>query len=108
MNIRLFGDCVLVELEPEKATLRSGIVLPGPAPVRVARVLRVGPGRRDKKGRLIRMQLEIGDRFPFFKAATDTKQGRALAAKLPEDVRLVRETDVLFVLEPGYDPEITV
>jgi co-chaperonin GroES (HSP10) len=107
MNVRLFNNYVLVELEPERPA-RSGILIAGPAPVRIARVLAVGPGRRDKKGRLIRMQLQVGDRFPFFKAAADTVQGRALAQRLPEDQRIVRENDVLFVLEPGYTPEVTV
>lgn len=108
MKVRLFNDYVLVELEPEPPALQSGIILPGPAPVRIARVLGVGPGRRDKKGRLIRMQLKEGDRFPFFKAAADTAQGKALAQRLPEDQKIVRESDVLFVIEPGYTPEVTV
>lgn len=104
---RLRGDWIRVELEklPEKS--KGGIVLVGARPVRIARVLQTGPGRRGRKGQLIPMGLKLGDRFPFFKAAADTQQGRQLGMLLPDGQELIRESDVLFVIEEG-DIEVTI
>lgn len=106
--MRLLHDWVLVELEPPRRQTKGGLHLVGPDPVRIARVVGVGPGRRDKKGRLRPTQVKVGDRFPFFKAATETKQGRLLAEKLPEGQELVRESDILFVIEGDGDVEVTL
>ncbi len=107
-EIRLRGDWVLVELEPERTRTRNGVIHLGPDPIRTARVLAVGPGRLTrKKGQPIPTGLKPGDRFPFFKAATETKQGLELSLRLPEGQELVRAKDVLFVIEEG-DPEITL
>jgi len=108
MKLRLQSDYVLVELEPARETLRNGLFRPGPDPVRIARVLATGPGRFDKKGRRVKMQLKAGDRFPFFMAVTETKMGRSLAKALPDSVSILRESDVLFVIENGADIEVTV
>lgn len=104
---QLRSDWIRVELEPAPERSRGGIVLVGARPVRIARVLQTGPGRRGRKGQLIPMGLRIGDRFPFFKAAADTQQGRQLGELLPEGQELIRESDVLFVIEEG-DVEVTV
>jgi co-chaperonin GroES (HSP10) len=65
----------------------------------MAEVLAVGPGRRNKKGKLIPTQVKVGDRFPFFKGASETRQGHALAMLLDENEALLLESDVLFVAE---------
>jgi len=101
------SDWVLIELEPEKK--QNGLIFrPGPAPVRTAIALAVGPGRTTKKGKLIPCEVKVGDRFPFFKAATETGQGRKIAERLPEGQEMIRESDVLFVYEEGADYEVTV
>lgn len=101
------SDWVLIRLEPEKKS--SGLIVrPGPAPVRTAVALAVGPGRVTKKGKLIPCALKVGDRFPFFKAATETGQGKKIAERLPEGQEMIRESDVLFVFEDGSDYEVTV
>lgn len=104
---RLRSDWVRVELEPEKKVSPGGIIFTTARPVRIAVVLQTGPGRRGKKGQLIPMDLKIGDRFPFFKAAADTRQGRSLGELLPDGQELIRESDALFVIEEG-DPEISL
>lgn len=97
--IELRSDWILAELEPEPPP--EGIVRVGPEPVRVARVLQTGPGRRTRRGTLIPMDVRVGERVPFFAAAADTAAGRALRARLSEHQVLLRESDILFVLESG-------
>lgn len=104
---RLRSDWIRVELEPEAKASRGGILFTTARPIRIARVLQVGPGRRGRKGQLIPMELKIGDRFPFFVAAAQTQQGRQLGMLLPEGQELIRESDVLFVIDEG-DIEVNV
>lgn len=99
MKLRLLHDWVHVRIEPARTQTQGGILLVGPAPIRMAEVLAVGPGRRDKKGELRPTQLRIGDKFPFFKGASETRQGHALAMLLEENEALLLESDVLFVAE---------
>lgn len=99
MRIRLFHDWVHARVEPAATQTPAGIVLVGAQPIRTAEVLGVGPGRRDSKGRLTPTQLKVGDKFPFFKAASETRQGYAFSLLLEENEVLVRESDVLFVAD---------
>lgn len=104
---RLFDDWIRVELEPAPEKSRGGVVLVGSVPVRIAKVLQTGPGRRGRKGQLIPIGLKVGDRFPFFKAAADTQQGQQLGMLLPDGQELIRESDVLFVIDEG-DVEVSL
>lgn len=99
MKLRLLHDWVHVRVEPARTHTPGGFVLVGPEPIRMAEVLAVGPGRRNKKGKLIPTQVKVGDRFPFFKGASETRQGHALAMLLDENEALLLESDVLFVAE---------
>lgn len=105
---RLRGDWIRVELEPMPEKPKGSIILTGAVPIRKAKVLQVGPGRRGRKGQLIPMGLKVGDRFPFFMAAADTQQGRQLGMLLPEGQEYIRESDVLFVIEGDGDVEVTI
>jgi chaperonin GroES len=99
MKLRLLHDWVLARVEPAPAVSPGGIVLVAVQPIRNATVLAVGPGKRNSKGVLTPTQLRVGDTFPFFKAAAETKQGYQLALLLEDNEVLIRESDVLFVLE---------
>jgi len=99
MKIRLWHDWVHVKIERARTQTAGGILLVGPEPIRMAEVLAVGPGRRDKKGKLKPTQLKVGDKFPFFKAASETRQGHALAMLLEDNEALLLESDVLFVAD---------
>jgi co-chaperonin GroES (HSP10) len=99
MRIHLFHDWVRARVEPAMTQTTAGIVLVGTQPIRTAEVLDVGPGRRDSKGRLIPTQLKVGDKFPFFKAASETRQGYAFSLLLEDNEVLIKESDVLFVAE---------
>lgn len=108
MKIRLMHDWLLVELEPLRERTRSGLIRVDPQPVRIARVLDMGPGRRDyTTDAIVPLDLKIGDRFPFFKAVTETMQGERLSHYVDDNQALIKESDVLFIIEEG-DPEISV
>jgi hypothetical protein len=51
--------------------------------------------------------LKPGDRIVFFAAILETKQGRTIIHSLPDGYSLVREIDVLFVIDEG-NPKIEV
>ena len=92
MNLKPLGDRLIIEvLEDEDQTTASGIVLPDTArekPQR-GRVLAVGPGGRDEKGKYIPMDVEEGDEVVFSKyGGTEIRIGT-------EDVLILRESDVL-------------
>ena len=99
--IDLRSDWILAELEPEPEVSADGIVRVGPEPVRIARVLQTGPGRRTRGGAVIPTDVRVGERFPFFAAAADTAAGRSLRAHLSEHQVLIRESDILFVIQSG-------
>src|SRR5438874_1029433 len=69
MNLKPLGDRLIVEVLDEEETTTSGIVLPDTAkekPQR-GRVLAVGPGSRDDKGKFVAMDVEEGDEVGFSK-----------------------------------------
>ena len=104
---RLLSDNLLVEVEPAREKTKSGIIIPDPdiAPFRVGRVLRAGPGRR-YSDKFVGMEPGIiGERVVFVAAASDTKQGQEMRAKMSESQRIIRLGDCLLIVEG--DVEIT-
>lgn len=69
MQIRPLHDRVIVKRLEVERTTASGIVLPGNAAEKPdqGEVLAVGPGRRDESGKLIPMDVKVGDRVIFGK-----------------------------------------
>ncbi len=112
MNVRLHSDWMIAVLEPAPTTTSGGIFKVGPEPIRFARCKAVGPGRRFTNKRtgkeyVVPSEVQPGDRFPFFKAASETKQGHQLAMLLEEGEVLIRASDVLFVVDDG-DVEVSL
>src|SRR5579872_3890903 len=91
MDLQPLGDRLIVEVLEEEETTASGIVLPDTAkekPQR-GRVLAVGPGSRDEKGKHVPMDVEEGDEVVFSKyGGTDIKVGT-------DEYLILRESDVL-------------
>ncbi len=91
MNLKPLGDRLIVEVLDEEETTVSGIVLPDTAkekPQR-GRVLAVGPGSRDEKGKFVPMDLEEGDEIVFSKyGGTEIKVGA-------DEYLILSERDVL-------------
>ncbi|HKB93811.1 MAG TPA: co-chaperone GroES [Gaiellaceae bacterium] len=91
MNLKPLGDRLIVEVLEDEDVTSSGIVLPDTAkekPQR-GRVLAVGPGSRDEKGKHIEMDVEEGDEVVFSKyGGTEIKVG-------VDEYLILRESDVL-------------
>jgi len=94
-KLRPLGDRVLVEpIEREEMTA-SGIYVPETAKERPQEgvVVAAGPGRKDEDGKLIAMDVKVGDRVLYAKyGGTEVKL---------EDKKylILKETDILAILD---------
>lgn len=94
MQIRPLHDRVIVKrLETERMTA-SGIVLPDSAGEKPdqGEVLAVGPGKRDEAGKLIPMDVKVGNRVIFGKYAGQTVKFEG------KEYLVMREEDIMGVL----------
>jgi len=100
MNLQPLGDRLIVEVLDEEDITSSGIVLPDTAkekPQR-GRVLAVGPGSRDDKGKFVPIDLEDGDEIVFSKyGGTEIKVGT-------DEYLILRESDVLAKVVGDREP----
>jgi co-chaperonin GroES (HSP10) len=86
----------------------GGIFCIHPALIRQGVVTDAGPGRHYVDGVYKGMDVKVGERVAFLAATMDTKQGWQLTDRvLGKDQALIRETDVLLVIEEG-EPRIEV
>lgn len=95
MNIRPLHDRVIVKrVEPETRTA-SGLHIPDAAGEKPdqGEVLAVGPGKRDDAGKLIPMDVKVGDRVLFGKYSGQTVKVGG------EEYLVMREEDIMGVLE---------
>ncbi len=95
MNIRPLHDRVIVKrVEPETRTA-SGLYIPDAAGEKPdqGEVLAVGPGKRDDAGKLITMDVKVGDRVLFGKYSGQTVKVDG------EEYLVMREEDIMGVLE---------
>jgi len=95
MKLRPLHDRILVERLDEVQKTAGGIIIPDTAKEKPqeAKVIAVGPGKRDDSGKLIAMDVKPGDRVLFGKYSGSE-------VKLDGKERLIiREDDVLAILE---------
>jgi co-chaperonin GroES (HSP10) len=106
MHVRPLVDWMVVHMEPLPEASAGGIVLVGSGVERqrTGAVLRVGPGRwLYKKGHQRQrkpMTVKVGDHVVFFRENLEHQQAKAILQHLEDDVGMIREDDVLFVVEP--------
>jgi chaperonin GroES len=96
MAFRPLGDRVLVRRVEEEAKTKGGIIIPDTAKEKPqeGEVLAVGPGARDESGKLQPLDVKVGDRILFGKwSGTEVKLDG-------EDLLIMKESDILGVLEP--------
>lgn len=89
------NDHVLVKRLAEESVSRGGIIIPDTAKEKPAKavVVAVGPGRRDKNGAHLAIDLKEGDVVLFGKyAGTEVKVNG-------EEMVILREDDVLGVIQ---------
>jgi chaperonin GroES len=95
MKIRPLHDRVIVKRLEEVRTTASGIVIPDTATEKPdqGEVIAVGPGKKDDNGKVIALDVKVGDKVLFGKYAGQT-------VKVGSDELLVmREEDLMGVLE---------
>jgi len=95
MALRPLHDRLLVKRLEEKEQVQGGIIIPDTAKEKPqqATVLAVGPGRVTDDGKLQPLDIKAGDTVVFGKyAGTEVKVDG-------EDLLIIREDDVLGVLE---------
>ena len=95
MQIRPLHDRVIVKRLETERTTASGIVIPDNAGEKPdqGEVLAVGPGRRDETGKLVPLDVNVGDRVVFGKYSGQTGKVEG------EELLVMREEDIMGVLE---------
>jgi len=99
MNIRPLYDRIVVKRIEEEETRRNGIIIPDSAKEKPheGEVLAIGHGKRLEDGRLVALDVKIGDRVLFGKySGTETKV-------LGTEYLIVREDDILGILNSAAE-----
>ncbi len=95
MKFRPLHDRIVVRRVEEETKTKGGIIIPDNAqekPIQ-GEVIAVGPGSRDDSGKLVPLDIKIGDRVLFCKwSGTEVKIDS-------KDVLIMKESDVLGVIE---------
>ena len=95
MKFRPLGDRVLVKRVEEETKTKGGIIIPDTVKEKPqeGEVIAVGSGARDDSGKIVPLDVKVGDRILFGKwSGTEVKiEG--------EDLLIMKESDVLGVLE---------
>ncbi len=97
MAFRPLGDRVVIRRVEEEAKTKGGIIIPDTAKEKPqeGEVVAVGPGARDEAGKIQPLDLKTGDRILFGKwTGTEVKIDG-------EDLLIMKESDVLGVLDPA-------
>ena len=95
MKIRPLQDRILVKRIDEEETTKGGIIIPDTAKEKPSQgqVIAVGPGGRDEAGKLIPIDLKVGDTVLFGKwSGTEVKIDG-------QDLLIMKESDVMGVIE---------
>ena len=95
MKFRPLHDRVVVKRIDAEAKSAGGIIIPDTAQEKPSQgeVIAVGPGGRDEAGKLIPIDIKVGDRVLFGKwSGTEVKIDG-------EDLLIMKESDILGVLE---------
>lgn len=96
MTFRPLHDRILVRRIDAEEKTAGGIIIPDTAKEKPSEgeVVAVGPGARDEAGKLITLDVKVGDRILFGKwSGTEVKLDG-------EDMLIMKETDVMGVIEP--------
>ena len=95
MKFRPLHDRVVIERIDPEAKTAGGIIIPDTAMEKPqqGKVVGVGPGGRDEAGKLIPIDLEVGDLVLFGKwSGTEVKLDG-------EDLLIMKESDIMGVLD---------
>ncbi|MCX8518887.1 MAG: co-chaperone GroES [Methylophilaceae bacterium] len=95
MKIRPLHDRVIVKRSEEERVTASGIVIPDNATEKPDQgvVKAVGNGKKDEQGKLIALDVKVGDKVLFGKYA-----GQAVKVD-GEEMLVMREEDIVAIVE---------
>ena len=96
MKLTPLGDRVVLKQLVAEETTKSGIVLPGQNKEKPqqAEVIAVGPGKTADDGKVIPMQVKVGDKVVYSKySGTEVKLGD------DETYTIVLQSDILAIVE---------
>mmetsp|Transcript_5365 Transcript_5365/g.3080 ORF Transcript_5365/g.3080 Transcript_5365/m.3080 type:complete len:96 (-) Transcript_5365:1850-2137(-) len=95
MKLRPLSDRILVDRVQEDEKTKGGIIIPDTAKEKPAegKVVAIGNGRMDENGKLLPMDVKVGDRILF------SKYGGADVKIDGNDYLILRQDDVLGVIE---------
>jgi len=95
MNIRPLHDRLIVERLEEETKTASGIIIPDTAKEKPqqGKVIAAGKGKKTEEGKLIAMDVKVGDKVLFGKyAGTEVKiEGK--------EYLMMREDDIMGIIE---------
>ena len=95
MKFRPLGDRVLVKRVEEETKTKGGIIIPDTVKEKPqeGEVIAVGSGARDDSGKIVPLDVKVGDKILFGKwSGSEVKIDG-------EDLLIMKESDVLGVLE---------
>ncbi len=95
MNIRPLQDRIIVERVEEETTTASGIIIPDTAKEKPqeGKVIAVGNGKKTEDGKVIPLDVKVGDKVLFGKYA-----GTEIKIK-GKEYMMMREDDILGIVE---------
>ena len=95
MKIRPLHDRVIVKRLEEERKTASGIVIPDTAAEKPdqGEVLAVGPGKKNEDGKLVPVDVKVGDKVLFGKYSGQTVKVKG------EELLVMREEDIMGVIE---------
>ena len=95
MNLRPLHDRVIVKRLDQETKTASGIVIPDNAAEKPdqGEVLAVGPGKKNDKGEVMTLSVQVGDRVLFGKYS-----GQSVKVD-GDELMVMREEDIMAVVE---------
>ena len=97
VNVRPLHDRILIRRIEEQETVRGGIIIPDTAKEKPqeGEVIAVGTGKKTEEGKILPLDVKVGDRILFAKYS-----GAEIQIE-HEEYLIVREEEILAVLEPA-------
>jgi len=95
MKIRPLRDRVLVEPAKDAETKKGGIIIPDTAKEKPQEgtVIAVGPGKRDKDGKVVPMEVKKGDKVLM------PKYGGSEVKIDDKEYKIISEEDIVAIIE---------
>ena len=93
--IKPLGERIVVKVKEKDMTTASGIVLPDTAKEKPqeAKVIAVGPGKKDDNGKLIPMDVKVGD------TVLTSKYGGTEIKIDDKEYKILNASDILAIVE---------